>query len=92
MPRHQTKEAGHFGELCRLSICHSRTKESGRMEYRDLQSRTYGTPRVAVHINQPLKWQATFVLPLWGLGGEFAQNGQRTYKRRTQFLICSLRF
>ena len=80
MPRHQTKEASHFGELCRLSICHSRTKESGCMEYRDLQSRTYGTPRVAVHINQPLKWQATFVLPLWGLGENSPRTGREPIK------------
>jgi hypothetical protein len=38
-------------------------------------SRTYGTPHIAVYIYQPLKWQATFVLPLWGVfGGIFADN------------------
>ena len=38
-------------------------------------SRTYGTPHIAVYIYQPLKWQATFVLPLWGVfGGIFANS------------------
>jgi hypothetical protein len=38
-------------------------------------SRTYGTPHIAVYIYQPLKWQVTFVLPLWGVfGGIFADN------------------
>jgi len=26
-------------------------------------------PHIAVYIYQPLKWQATFVLPLWGVFG-----------------------
>ena len=46
-------------------------------------SRTYGTPHIAVYIYQPLKWQATFVLPLWGVfGGIFADN---------HFKICVIR-
>ena len=44
-------------------------------------SRTYGTPHIAVYIYQPLKWQATFVLPLWGVfGGIFADNHYLFYK------------
>ena len=38
-------------------------------------SRTYGTPHIAVYICQPLKWQATFLMPLWGVfGGIFADS------------------
>jgi len=52
-------------------------------------SRTYGTPYVTVHVYQPLKWLATFILPLWGtFGGIYADSHKKLLVSGENFAPC----
>ena len=54
--------------------------------------RTYGTPHIAVYIYQPLKWQATFVLPLWGVFGGIFAYSYYNFSLFTYVLLPYLKF